>query len=239
MGNRVTLRVVLAVALIAVAGPPSVAFAQLSGYEGIVFLTGFDNAARTDTFTVGPNTTLIYVDAIAPGGGGGGGATTSTASGGGGGGSGGTTIEQMAVTVTPGETLTFQLGAGGHGGDAGQPGQAGSAPTILKHANSNVILSIPPGNGGLGAVASGATPYSGAGGNAPGSTIVGGTIPLGGAAAAQPVAHGVMGGSQFPYPGTPCPANGAQFAGAGGGGGFATPSTPTASTGGGSCRESA
>lgn len=98
------------------------------------------------------------------GGGGGGGGGFSAASGGGGGGGGGAgMVIGLDVPVTPGETLTYQLGAAGAAGAAGANGGDG-ATTLIQRAGFTILL-LTGGSGGLAGVAA----SGGAGGLGAGS----------------------------------------------------------------------
>lgn len=118
----------------------------------------------TYTFVVPTGITNILVSAIGAGGGGGGGgggkqygsSTTYYAPGsaGGGGGYGNFSVDQ-SIAVTPGETLTVIIGAGGTGGTGGVGGSSAAngtkgstgETTYLKRGNT-VLLSVTGGTGG-------------------------------------------------------------------------------------------
>lgn len=145
--------------------------------------------AVSGTFTVPDGVTQIWRTAC--GGGGGGGAspnTTSNVSGGGGGGGAGQSIFMSPLTVTPGQVISFTIGAGGiggaaggstvvggttlSGGGAGLSGTAGSAGTASGGISgtgfprgcdgTDAGNSVGCGNGGMG----GSSPMGGGGGGA-------------------------------------------------------------------------
>ena len=99
----------------------------------------------------------IWVDGCGGGGGGGGG--DSTPGGGGGGGCAGFPCQQLPLAVTPGETLTLTIGAGGAGGAVGQNGVVGGE-TTLATASDPLAVYLPGGGNGF----KGANPNGGDGG---------------------------------------------------------------------------
>jgi Collagen triple helix repeat (20 copies) len=104
------------------------------------------------SWTAPADCTLVLVHMWGAGGGGGG----STGYGAGGGGGGGAFVRGLII-VTPGQTISFSIGAGGNGGYADQGGQDGCA-TILSG-----IVTAYGGAGGQGA--NNNYPGGGAGGN--------------------------------------------------------------------------
>ncbi len=137
------------------------------------------------TFTVPINVTQIYVSAVGGGGGGGGSAAANATSGnpakgggGGGGGGGGRNIIKFPLVVTPLETLTVTIGAGGTAGasggslSAGGNGGAGGTTQLLRSATP--LATAAGGGGGLGGMLPGDVYSSGAAGGAiggqPGTT---------------------------------------------------------------------
>jgi hypothetical protein len=115
--------------------------------------------SSTGTFTVPAGVTELRVRLIGGGGGGGGGGSatmsSSTLQAGGGGGGAGLVIDQV-IAVTPGQTLTLSVGAGGTGGPggaandhAGTNGTRGS-DTLLKDGSGNALLTALGGAHGLG-----------------------------------------------------------------------------------------
>jgi len=119
---------------------------------------------------------VSYIRVIACGGGGGGGGGQNGPIAGGGGGAGAPIFEGI-VDVTPGDTLTITIGAGGVGGvngSGGAPGSAGGVTTVSGTGLSLVVLggtgggggSVPNGDG------AGGVGYKGTqnGGNGSGST---------------------------------------------------------------------
>ncbi|ABR10565.1 tail fiber protein [Burkholderia phage BcepNY3] len=126
---------------------------------------GFLRATSSGSTTVPPNVTTIYVSGSAGGAGGGGCATVGTPnimSGAGGGGAGQFT-EWQALTVVPGETLTYTIGGAGNGGAPNVPGGAGGNTTITGSV-SGLLLSLTGGVGGSPGVGGAYSVYT-AGGN--------------------------------------------------------------------------
>jgi hypothetical protein len=108
------------------------------------------------TYTVPSGITKIYASGVsgAGGGGGGGGDNGGTGGGSGGGGGAGEYVPPLALTVSPGETLTITVGTGGNGGSAGTSGgtlsangSAGSLTSIVGSV-SGTLLSVNGGSGG-------------------------------------------------------------------------------------------
>jgi hypothetical protein len=154
------------------------------------------------TVVVATGVTALLVTMI---GGGGGGKSSGAASstGGGGGGSGEYCID-FPMPVTPGETLTLTIGAGGAGGTAGGSGSDGGTTSVAGLAGTFAVL------GGLGA-----TSGTGARGGGPRGGA-GGTF-------ANPPTAGAMGTAESPV----------HFGGGGGGGGVNAAANSTAGTGAG------
>ena len=111
------------------------------------------------TWTVPPDVGCLWVDGCASGSGGGGG--DPTPGGGGGGGCAGFPCQQLPLAVTPGETLTLTIGAGGAGGVVGQDGAMGGETTLAR-ADDSLAVFLPAGGNGL----KGANPNGGSGGGA-------------------------------------------------------------------------
>lgn len=150
--------------------------------------------AGTRTFAVPSGISHVYVEAWAAGGGGGGAgydATTNWVSGGGAGGSG--AYARAVLSVTPGDSLTITVGAGGtagsinHSGPGGD-GSQGGATEITD--NGTVLLSVQGGNGGL----TTQTDFSGIGAYVPGGA--GGAAPS--ATIGEPGKKGTDGGAAHP-----------------------------------------
>ena len=160
-------------------------------------------ASGTFNFVVPAN--VLQVSAVAIGGGGGGGgwgnATNETAGGGGGG-----ALAYATFAVTPGETLTVNVGAGGTAGGAGGNGGTGGTSSVQR-GGSNLVAA---GGGG------GGNSFDGAGnanGGAGGTVITGTGFP------------GGAGGSNTETAGAPAAGGGGAggYTGAGGrGGGLST-----------------
>ena len=106
---------------------------------------------------------MIRVWGCGGGGGGGGGFNAATGGGGGGGGGGAGMVIGLDMPVTPGETLTYQLGAAGSGGAAGFSGTDG-VQTLIQRAGFS-LLSLAGGVAGL----VGQATVGGAGGTGPGN----------------------------------------------------------------------
>lgn len=190
------------------------------------YTTGTLTYTSSGTFTVPNGLTSLDVTMRGGGGGGaGGGASFSTGpaggnqrngGGGGGGGGGGTTASNTSVSVTPGDVLSFTVGAGGAGGAAQTSGSAGggsSVPALSLFGGSggsggtrggNAATSTfgaggaggsgspSGGNGGAGASNFGGNPGTGGGNGGPGGR---GEIPLN--TAPQPGTSGSVGYVQF------------------------------------------
>lgn len=125
------------------------------------------------TWDVPAGVTLIGISAWA-GGGGGGAASTY---GGGGGGGGAIEVTAVTVPVTPGETITVTVGAGGAAGAAGGDtvivGSFGTGTVLGGSAGVDGTV-LGQGAGGAGGAATGATYAGGAGGGGGGLVAYGG-----------------------------------------------------------------
>lgn len=152
-------------------------------------------ANRSFTWTAPSTTDSVDVVVIGGGGGGGGGKggnhgnTTSPneRGAGGGGGGGGETRRDSSVSVTPGETLSAQVGAGGASGtgvtryDLGNnpsPGNSGGdgQESWLKRADTTVIVQSSGGTGGSGGSSTGLQNSTGGAAGVGGSGGAGGTL---------------------------------------------------------------
>jgi hypothetical protein len=185
-------------------------------YQALVIMRegGQQYFSASGSFTVPASIFALDVEAWAGGGGGGGAASTTSS--GGTGGSGGA-YGRARIAVTPGEVLSFMVGAGGAGGAAGGGnGTAGGATTF------NPFMGLEGGSGGAGDASN-----AGAGGGA--ATVVGATgmISFAGTEGGFSVgiATGVIGGqggAAFQSPGAQLGVNGpghsAIYPGAGGAG---------------------
>lgn len=116
----------------------------------------FTYTGSTQTYTVPAYVNVIELTAVGGGGGGEGGIVNN---GGGGGGAG--QVVRIMLAVTPGETLTINLGAGGAGGSSTLPGSNGSSTIITRGAQTLVVAaggqggsSSKGGNSGSGATGS-------------------------------------------------------------------------------------
>lgn len=135
-----------------------------SGGSGIANYQKFTNSG---TFTVPAGVTNIKARGIAAGAGGGGGGSTSgaTLQSGGGGGAGGSIID-IEISVTPADTLTITIGAGGtagsggaSGGAAGTGGGTGGTTSIVDGATT--LLAALGGVPGVGSAANSVTVVGG------------------------------------------------------------------------------
>lgn len=169
-------------------------------------------------------TGVTSISAVVVGGGGGGGGTNPTVTRGAGGGGG--LAYSNSVAVTPGETLSIQVGVGGAGGASGSDGTAGGASYVARGA---VVLIRATGGGG------GPTTGGGAGG----AGDVGDTLRTGGAGGIDDASVGSGGGGAAGYggvggvgggPGGPV---GGGLGGGGGGGYYGDASTKGGGGGGG------
>jgi len=159
---------------------------------------------------------LMCLVAGSGGGGGGGGNGPGGTHGGGGGGGGGGTIVFLPVSVTPGETLTASLAAGGSAGPTNNNGGSGNTSTLtgtfgtLRARGGNGGSGTPNNVGGSGAsnsaTVTGTTSAGGTGGNGGTVGVSGGTTGATGESSAR--AFGGAGGT---------PLGGASGGGGGGG----------------------
>ncbi len=201
------------------------------------------NVTATGTFVVPTGVTYVNVLCLGGGGGGSGGQTGGGFDGGGGGGA--VTPVFATLAVTPGETLTVNVGAGGLAGGINADGGAGGTSSVLRSTARLVFCS----GGAAGTLAAGgAAAAFGAFGNQvgrAGSPGTGGAAGLtgvnspyatggaGGGASAGPTRSGGSGGSGG-YNGNggaggdviTAPVAGAANTGAGGGGGAGGASAP-------------
>ena len=136
------------------------------------------------SFVVPAGVTSIIAKAVGGGGGGGGGSNSITGGGsftGGGGGAGSNPVETI-LNVTPGETLTVQIGVAGGGGAGGfspSNGTNGGATKLLRSGTPILqVMGGQAGQGGINAAPGGAGGYLGNGlltaGGSGGSGAVGG-----------------------------------------------------------------
>ena len=160
----------------------------------------------SQTWVVPPNVDQIFVTAVSAGGGGGGGHNTAVTGGGGGGGGAGKPYHDFPVAVTPGETLTINVGASGVGGVGGASptnGTGGGLTDILRAGGAVCFRSSNSGGGIAGTATTGGN-GGGVGGSSfaqPGSA---------GASAGDAVAGGMFTAAKAPWLG--------DFSQAGGGG---------------------
>lgn len=136
-------------------------------------------SAGTYSWTVPAGVYSISV--VAVGGGAGGGGVTNSVGPAGSGGTGGSLMYSNNLSVTPGETLTVKVGAGGYG-SASYTGSAGVTSSLLR--NTTKLVAAPGGGsgdaslgtGGAGGAGGGAAGrYAGGGGGAGGYSGYGGT----------------------------------------------------------------
>lgn len=192
----------------------STSVTQIAGIGQSAYTT-----AGTFNFVVPNNVTSISAVCVGGGGGGGGGeiGNDDGTSGGGGG-----ALCYGTIPVTPGETLTITVGAGGNGGGSGGNGTAGG-PTTISRGATNLITAGGGGagqerstatvNGGTRSVDASVTNSSGGnGGNSGGNSANTGS---GGGGAGGYSGNGGAGG-------TTGNGSAAQTGGGGGGGGGAT-----------------
>jgi polygalacturonase len=141
--------------------------------------------SSTSPWTVPPGVTSVQVQLWGGGGGGGGQLFTSSGSGGAGGGGGGG-YTTATITVTPGNTISFTVGAGGTGGEGKNPG-----PSNGGNGGNSTFGSVTAANGGTGG---GEATVPGSGGIA-GPGGLGGTYNSGSGAAGSGNHSGGGGGS--------------------------------------------
>lgn len=127
--------------------------------------------AGTYNFTVPAGVTSLSVECWGGGGGGGGGAY--------GGGGGGGEYAADTVTVTPGNSYTYVVGAGGAGGTSGSNGTSGGNSTfdstsVVAHGGSRGTTGSPGSGGSGGSGSSNTTHHNGGAGASGTSSSVGG-----------------------------------------------------------------
>ncbi|HVV39415.1 MAG TPA: immunoglobulin-like domain-containing protein [Candidatus Paceibacterota bacterium] len=128
-------------------------------------------SAGTSTFPVPGGVTSITVKVWGAGGGGGATTTNSAATGGNGGGGG---FVQTTLAVTPGETLTIEVGSGGAAATTTSLGGTGGGYSAVLRSGT-YLAQAGAGGGGGGGVATGNGGNGGAGGGASGSAGSAGT----------------------------------------------------------------
>ena len=169
--------------------------------------TGSQTFTSSGTFVVPNNTGYISVAAVGAGGAGGG----ASASYGGVGGAGGALVYGNNIPVTPGETLTIEIGAAGAGSTAANGGNGGY--TEIRRGSTTLLRA----NGGAGGVIVntsyaglttsatsaniGGYPYNQAGGNGGGAGYATWGGSGGGGAGGFSGAGGTSGTESFSYPG--------------------------------------
>ena len=197
----------------------------------------------SDTWTVPENVTLVRVFGVGGGGGGGGGAHGATGVNGGlgGGGGAGAVPFQMLMSVTPGETVTITIGAGGAGGTGGVSGS--SSVGTNGSAGGNTLLTAtladfdwPGARGGFRA-----NPYNTQGAAQDGYNLTLPGYPDNGVSGAGATARNAAGSNagKIPWVNTPAVGGGAGYdvinaggAGGGGGSGYGAGGTGAAGTAG-------
>lgn len=100
------------------------------------------------TFTIPPNVSTLRIQAWGAGGGG--------QFGSGAGGGGGEYAEEPAWAVTPGQTITINLGSGGQGGTSGSPHGTNGGNTIVQ-VNAVTVVTAHGGPGSISATTAGGT----------------------------------------------------------------------------------
>lgn len=182
---------------------------------------GFSTMAvftSSGTFTIPSGKTMIKITAV--GGGGSGGSNSNTSQRGcGGGGGGGLAVKYL--TVTPGQNLTYTVGAGGTAPSAGTnaDGNTGGTTTVVYNGVNVAVATgglgggssnAPGGSGGIGTT--GDLLLAGNGGEACSTDSGGGS--QGGLGGGSPLGGGAAGSSY----GQPSPINGRNYGGGGTGG---------------------
>jgi hypothetical protein len=180
--------------------------------------------AGTYTFTVPGGVTSISAVCIG-GGGGGGGSEDSDEPGGGGG--GGALAYQSSIAVTPGESLTVVVGAGGVSGNPSGNGGAGGQSRIHR-SETNLVAANGGGGGNHGrnstTAAAGGTVVTGTGGaGGSGGAPNGARTSSNGSGGGGAGGYSGAGGNGAEWDGAPAATAGA--GGGGGGGGFGTGNT--------------
>ncbi|CAB4712307.1 unannotated protein [freshwater metagenome] len=182
-----------------------------------------DLYATTQDCVVPAGVTKILM--VVVGGGGGGGKGTANAGGGGGGGGALSTIQCADIQVTPGDTLSLTVGAGGSG-DSGSGASDGGTSSVVSTASVNPLCEAPGGTKGV--LDGGASGSNSLGGAASASAGGGGG---GGIDGQGDPASSVNGGN-----GARATAGDGPPFGGGGGGGSATGSGGSGADGGGNGR---
>lgn len=182
------------------------------------------NTAGSGTFTVPTGVTSLVVKAWGAGGGGGnGGASTGIGGGGGGGG-----FAQSTLTVTPGTSLTYNVGSGGlSNSTARYAGNGGGFTALLNGATYLIQAGGGGGGGGTTGTANGGQGGAGGGTSGTAGTAGSGTATVGGGGGAGTTAAGGAGGTA----GTTGVAGNSGNANNGGDGGGSITSCTTAVTG--------
>jgi len=136
------------------------------GFNGLMLVPGNSGVLTSGTSFNLPNTSgrLVTIICIGGGGGGGGGSSRPVTPAGSGGGGG--DIRYVTIAVTPGQTITYDVGDPGNRGAArdgiyssGASGGAGGTTSVT--VNGTVVCTAPGGGGG-------AVAYTGGGGGDPG-----------------------------------------------------------------------
>lgn len=178
------------------------------------------------TYTIPAGVTSITVECRG-GGGGGGGAKSSSGGDAAGGGGGGGAYSTTTVSVTPGQTITVSIGAGGTQG-SNNGGTGGNGGTSSVTYNSSVVASASGGMGGVGgtsgAKAGGAGASTGTGtvrfGGNGGNGFIGGSFDFGGGGGggAGTTTNGGPGTTSTGAPVAPAPGGSGGTTGGGNGG---------------------
>jgi hypothetical protein len=160
---------------------------------------------------------VYRVRSIVTGGGGGGGGSNHLDYTGAGGGAGATAF--AVFNVTPGESLTITVGAGGAGGSPTVSGGSGEASTIRR--GSTVLVQAAPGAGGGSRFGHNGAAYGGAGGNSAtfGAGVVGFFTPGGTGVGSRDYITHITGYGGASFWGGGSPPQGYPYIGAWGGGG--------------------
>lgn len=130
---------------------------------------GQENYTTPGNFSFVVPTGVTSLNALCIGGGGGGGGSNGVSGPGSSGGGGGGLGWGNEIAVTPGETLSITVGAGGNAGTSSANGQAGGTSTISR--GGTVLLSAGGGGGGISNTTNGA---GGTGGTRSGTELDGG-----------------------------------------------------------------
>ena len=203
---------------------------------------GYFRATSSTTLVVPAGVTQMVGSGAAGGGGGGGGGggtgASSTGAGGGGGGAGQSAVDQL-LTVSPGETLTITIGAGGKGALAAS-GSAGGTTSVVGSV-SGTLITLTGGLGGTVGTYGASNVAGGFGGSGyPTGTAGADTNPAtsgspsgaGGVGGSSPFGGGGAGGRGASSGGLSGQAAGGYGAGGGGGGGSYVSGSNSGSTGG-------